>query len=121
MEPSGQESVFCTVEEALAIMRAGRVLLVVDDENRENEGDLVAAGETITPDIINFMATHGRGLICVPMEEQRLCQLGLGRMVPMDEQDRYRTAFTVSVDARDRHHHRHQRLRPGPHRAPPGR
>lgn len=101
MEQSGQESVFCTVEEALDIMRAGKLLLVVDDENRENEGDLVAAGETITPEIINFMATHGRGLICVPMEEPRLCQLGLGRMVPLDEQDRYRTAFTVSVDARE--------------------
>ena len=101
MVKSGQESVFCTVEEALGIMRAGGMLLVVDDENRENEGDVVAAGETVTPEIINFMATHGRGLICVPMEEQRLCRLGLGRMVPLDERDRYRTAFTVSVDARE--------------------
>lgn len=101
MEKSGQQSVFCSVEEALDIMRSGKMLLVVDDENRENEGDLVAAGETITPEIINFMATYGRGLICVPMEEQRLCRLGLGRMVPMDERDRYRTAFTVSVDARE--------------------
>ena len=101
MEKSGQESVFCSVEEALDIIRAGRMLLVVDDENRENEGDVVAAGETITPEIINFMATYGRGLICVPMEEQRLCRLGLGRMVPLDERDRYRTAFTVSVDARE--------------------
>jgi 3,4-dihydroxy 2-butanone 4-phosphate synthase / GTP cyclohydrolase II len=100
MEKSGQESVFCSVEEALDIMRNKGMLLVVDDENRENEGDLVAAGEKITPEIINFMATHGRGLICVPMEEQRLCHLGLGRMVPLDEHDRYRTAFTVSVDAR---------------------
>ena len=101
MEKSGQESVFCSVEEALDIIRAGQMLLVVDDENRENEGDLVAAGEKVTPEIINFMATHGRGLICVPMEEQRLCRLGLGRMVPLDERDRYRTAFTVSVDARE--------------------
>jgi len=101
MEKSGQESVFCTVEEALDVVRAGRMLLVVDDENRENEGDLVAAGEKITPDIINFMATYGRGLICVPMDESRLCRLGLGRMVPLDERDRYRTAFTVSVDARE--------------------
>lgn len=101
MEKSGQQPPFCTVEEALDIMRAGGMLLVVDDENRENEGDLVAAGEKITPEIINFMATHGRGLICVPMEEQRLCQLGLGRMVPLDERDRYRTAFTVSVDVRE--------------------
>ncbi len=101
MASSEQESVFCTVEEALSIMREGRMLLVVDDENRENEGDVVAAGETITPEIINFMATHGRGLICVPMDEPRLCKLGLGRMVPLDERDRYRTAFTVSVDARE--------------------
>ena len=101
MAASGQESVFCSVEEALDLIRAGRMLLVVDDENRENEGDLVAAGEKTTPEIINFMATHGRGLICVPMEEQRLCRLGLGRMVPLDERDRYRTAFTVSVDARE--------------------
>ena len=97
MEKSGQESVFCSVEEALDIIRDGRMLLVVDDENRENEGDLVAVGEKITPDIINFMATYGRGLICVPMDEQRLCKLGLGRMVPLDERDRYRTAFTVSA------------------------
>jgi len=101
MEKSGQESVFCTVEEALEIMRSGASLIVVDDENRENEGDIVAAGETITPDGINFMATHGRGLICVPMEEAQLCRLDLERMVPLDERDRYRTAFTVSVDARE--------------------
>lgn len=101
MATSGSESVFCTVEEAIEIIRAGRLLLIVDDENRENEGDLVAAGDTITPETINFMAMHGRGLICVPMEEPRLCQLGLGRMVPLDERDRFRTAFTVSVDARD--------------------
>ncbi len=101
MEKSKQESVFCSVEEALDIIRAGRTLLVVDDENRENEGDIVSAGETVTPEIINFMATYGRGLICVPMDEQRLCHLGLGRMVPLDERDRYRTAFTVSVDARE--------------------
>lgn len=101
MEKSNPGSVFCTVEEALDVIRAGQMLLVVDDENRENEGDLVAAGEKITPDIINFMATYGRGLICVPMDEARLCKLGLGRMVPLDERDRYRTAFTVSVDARE--------------------
>ena len=101
MQKSEQESIFCSVEEALDIMRTGRMLLVVDDENRENEGDIVAVGESVTPEIINFMATHGRGLICVPMAEERLQQLGLGRMVPLDERDRYRTAFTVSVDARE--------------------
>ena len=101
MEKSSSTSVFCSVEEALEVVRKGQMLLVVDDENRENEGDLVAAGEKITPEIINFMATYGRGLICVPMDEARLCRLGLGRMVPLDERDRYRTAFTVSVDARE--------------------
>jgi len=101
MSTSETESIFCTVEEAIEIMRSGKMLLIVDDENRENEGDLVAAGDHVTAETINFMATHGRGLICVPMEEQRLCRLGLGRMVPLDEHDRYRTAFTVSVDARE--------------------
>lgn len=101
MSTSEETSVFCTVEEAIDIMRNGELLLIVDDEHRENEGDLVAAGDKITAETINFMATHGRGLICVPMEEQRLCRLGLGRMVPLDEHDRYRTAFTVSVDARE--------------------
>jgi 3,4-dihydroxy 2-butanone 4-phosphate synthase/GTP cyclohydrolase II len=101
MVKSSPETPFCSVEEALDILRTGGMLLVVDDENRENEGDIVAAGETITPDIINFMATHGRGLICVPMAEQQLRRLGLGRMVPLDERDRFRTAFTVSVDARE--------------------
>ncbi len=101
MATSENEPVFCSVEEALDILRNKGMLLIVDDENRENEGDLVAAGEGITPETINFMATHGRGLICVPMEEQRLLRLGLGRMVPLDEHDRYRTAFTVSVDAKE--------------------
>lgn len=101
MATENNETLFCTVEDAIEIMRNRGMLLIVDDENRENEGDLVAVGETITPETINFMATHGRGLICVPMEEARLCSLGLGRMVPLDEHDRYRTAFTVSVDARE--------------------
>ena len=101
MVTSGEDSVFCTVEEALELIRAGKMVLVVDDEHRENEGDLVVAGEKITPEIINFMATHGRGLICVPMEEADLCRVGLCRMVPMEQQDRYRTAFTISVDARE--------------------
>lgn len=101
MSTSESSHVFCTVEEAIELLRRGQMLVIVDDENRENEGDLVAAGEQITPETINFMATHGRGLICVPMEEQRLCQLGLGRMVPLDEHDRFRTAFTVSVDAKE--------------------
>ncbi len=97
MEP---DKAFCTVEEAAGILRGGGMVLVTDDEHRENEGDLVAAAAGCTPQTINFMATHGRGLICVPMEADRLRALGLERMVPPDERDRYRTAFTVTVDAR---------------------
>ena len=100
MSTSGRDEIFCGVEEAAALLREGRMVLVVDDENRENEGDLVAAGERTTAETINFMVTHGRGLVCVPMEAGRLHELGLSRMVPPDERDRYRTAFTVSVDAR---------------------
>lgn len=95
-----RDETFCGVEEAADILRKGGMLLVVDDELRENEGDLVAAGEGITAETINFMVTEGRGLVCVPMEAGRLHELGLERMVPPDERDRYRTAFTVSVDAR---------------------
>ena len=101
MDTAGRDKAFCGVEEAGAILRAGGMVLVVDDELRENEGDLVAAGENVTADTVNFMATEGRGLICAPMIADRLHALGLERMVPPDERDRYRTAFTVSVDARD--------------------
>ena len=90
---------FCTVEEAAEILRSGQLLLLIDDQNRENEGDLVAAAELTTPDTINFMVTYGRGLVCVPMTADRLRALGLSRMVPPDDRDRLRTAFTVSVDA----------------------
>jgi 3,4-dihydroxy 2-butanone 4-phosphate synthase/GTP cyclohydrolase II len=66
-----------TIEEALQELRAGRVIIVVDDEDRENEGDFICAAETVTPEIINFMATHGRGLICTPMDEKRADELSL--------------------------------------------
>jgi len=101
METTGRDPAFCTVDEAAGVLRGGGMVLVTDDELRENEGDLVAAGETATAETINFMVTEGRGLVCVPMEAERLHALGLGRMVPPDERDRYRTAFTVSVDARE--------------------
>lgn len=100
MDNPAKGNAFCSVEEAAAILRGGGMVLVTDDEHRENEGDLIAAAESCTPGTINFMATHGRGLICVPMEADRLRALGLERMVPPDERDRYRTAFTVTVDAR---------------------
>ncbi len=86
-----------TIEEAIIDIRAGRVIIVVDDEDRENEGDFVCAAETITPEIINFMATHGRGLVCTPMEEKRADELGLNLMVSSNTA-LHETAFTVSID-----------------------
>ena len=86
-----------TVEEAIADVRAGKMVIIVDDEDRENEGDLAMAAECITPDAINFMATHGRGLICVPMLGERLERLRLPLMT-QDNTARLGTAFTVSVD-----------------------
>lgn len=87
------------IEEAIADIRQGKVIIVVDDENRENEGDFVAAAELITPETINFMAKHGRGLICAPLSEGRCKDLGLHKMVSHNT-DPLETAFTVSVDLR---------------------
>nr|WP_297788478.1 3,4-dihydroxy-2-butanone-4-phosphate synthase [uncultured Allomuricauda sp.] len=87
------------IEEAIADIRQGKVIIVVDDENRENEGDFLAAAELITPETINFMATHGRGLICAPLTEGRCKDLGLHKMVNHNT-DPLETAFTVSVDLR---------------------
>ena len=86
-----------TVEEAIADIRAGKVIIVVDDEDRENEGDFICAAECVTPEIINFMATHGRGLICTPITQQRAKELRLNRMVS-ENTDLHGTAFTVSID-----------------------
>ena len=86
-----------TIKEAIADIKAGKVVIVVDDEDRENEGDFVAAAETITPEIINFMATHGRGLICAPITRRRSEQLDLDLMVPRNTA-LHETPFTVSVD-----------------------
>ncbi|MBL7808840.1 MAG: 3,4-dihydroxy-2-butanone-4-phosphate synthase [Saprospiraceae bacterium] len=86
-----------TIEEAIAEIRAGRVIIVVDDEDRENEGDFICAAETITPETVNFMATHGRGLICTPLEEKRADELGLNLMVSSNTA-LHETAFTVSID-----------------------
>ncbi len=86
-----------TIEEAIADIRAGKIIIVVDDEDRENEGDFVCAAELVTPDIINFMATHGRGLICTPIEEKRANELDLPLMVTSNT-DLHETAFTVSID-----------------------
>ncbi|WP_010179954.1 3,4-dihydroxy-2-butanone-4-phosphate synthase [Aquimarina agarilytica] len=86
-----------TIESAITDIRAGKVIIVVDDENRENEGDFVAAAEMVTPEMVNFMATHGKGLICTPLTEKRCDELKLSMMVG-DNTDPMQTAFTVSVD-----------------------
>ena len=86
-----------TIEEAIEEIKNGKVIVVVDDEDRENEGDFVCAAESITPEIVNFMATHGRGLICVPLMEDRCVELGLDMMVGNNTAV-HETAFTVSVD-----------------------
>jgi 3,4-dihydroxy 2-butanone 4-phosphate synthase/GTP cyclohydrolase II len=91
---------YVTVEEALVEIRAGRFVIVVDDEDRENEGDLTMAAEKVTPEAINFMATHGRGLICMPMTEARLKALDIPLMVQKNTSP-YGTAFCVSIEARD--------------------
>jgi 3,4-dihydroxy 2-butanone 4-phosphate synthase/GTP cyclohydrolase II len=88
-----------TIEEAIEDIRQGKVIIVVDDENRENEGDFLAAAEKVTPQMINFMATHGRGLICAPLTENRCEDLELNMMV-RNNTDPMETAFTVSVDLR---------------------
>lgn len=90
----------CSIPEAIEEIRNGRIIILVDSEDRENEGDLVIAAEYCTPEVINFMATHGRGLICVPMTQSRSQRLELDLMVE-NNQDKYGTAFTVSVDARE--------------------
>lgn len=86
-----------TIEEAIQDIQAGKVLIVVDNEDRENEGDFICAAEKITPEIINFMATHGRGLICAPLDENRADELDLPLMVSSNTAF-HETAFTVSVD-----------------------
>lgn len=96
---SGEE-LFCSVEEALKEIREGRMVIVVDDEDRENEGDLIAAAESATDETINFMVKYARGLVCVPLSSQRCEELGLEPMT-RENTDLHGTAFTVSVDARE--------------------
>ncbi len=86
-----------TIEEALEDIKAGKVIIVVDDENRENEGDFLTAARNSSPEIINFMATHGRGLICAPLSEDRCAELNLELMV-QNNNSHYETPFTISVD-----------------------
>jgi len=86
-----------TISEALTDIKNGKIIIVVDDENRENEGDFICAAEKVTPELVNFMITHGRGLVCVPLTESRCYNLNLGKMVS-NNTDPLKTAFTVSVD-----------------------
>ena len=88
---------FNTIEEAIKDIKEGKVVIVIDDENRENEGDFVAAAEKVTPEMINFMATHGKGLICTPLLEKRCEELGLDLMIGKNTAA-FETPFTVSVD-----------------------
>jgi 3,4-dihydroxy 2-butanone 4-phosphate synthase/GTP cyclohydrolase II len=93
------KSPFSSIEAAIDAFRDGRMIIVVDDEDRENEGDLTVAAEKITPEIINFMAKEGRGLICMPMTEERLEELDIPQMVPQNTA-RFETAFCVSIEAK---------------------
>ena len=90
---------FSTIEEAIEDVRQGKMIVIVDDEDRENEGDLMIAAEKATPELINFMARFGRGLICLTLTEKRTRELGLSMMVD-DNQSAFETPFTVSIDAR---------------------
>ncbi len=99
MSDARSEPRFATVEEALDELRAGRVVVILDDEDRENEGDLACAAQFVTPEIVNFMATHGRGLICLPMMADRLDALKIPPMV-QENTARRGTAFCVSIEAR---------------------
>lgn len=99
MTPGSPSPPLTRVERAVAEIRAGRMVVLVDDEDRENEGDLVMAADLVTPEAVNFMARHGRGLICVSLTEERVTRLGLP-MMAADNRSPRSTAFTVSVDAR---------------------
>jgi 3,4-dihydroxy 2-butanone 4-phosphate synthase / GTP cyclohydrolase II len=98
-EPQNLNGAFATIEDAIAAIRAGKMVIVVDDEDRENEGDLTIAAEKITPDAVNFMARYGRGLICLAMTPERLDELELPLMVPQNS-SRFETAFCVSIEAK---------------------
>jgi 3,4-dihydroxy 2-butanone 4-phosphate synthase/GTP cyclohydrolase II len=94
------QDMFSSIEETLEDVRQGKMIIIVDDEDRENEGDLMIASETVTPDAINFMARFGRGLVCVALTEERTRELGLSMMVE-DNQSPFETPFTISIDAQN--------------------
>ena len=95
------ESIFDPIEDVIEAFRNGEIIVMTDDEDRENEGDLICAAEKTTAETINFMITYARGLVCVPMEEDQLSRLGLSHMVPAHSSDKYHTAFMDSVDIRE--------------------
>ena len=90
---------FHPIDQAVEDIRAGRIVIVVDDADRENEGDFIMAAEAVTPEAINFMATHGRGIVCLPLEGSRLDELHIPLMVA-SKAGSHETAFAVSIDAR---------------------
>ena len=96
----GPGNIFSSIEDAMEDVRQGRMIVIVDDEDRENEGDLMIASEKATPEAINFMAKYGRGLICLALTEERTSELGLSMMVENNE-SAFETPFTVSIDARE--------------------
>ena len=99
---TGVVSRFCSIEDAIAAIAAGKMIVVLDDEGRENEGDLVMAADCATPQAISFMITHGRGLVCLSITSARANELGLSPMVEKNN-DPHGTAFTVSIDGRSEH------------------
>ena len=98
MHPSAMDAAFSDIEDIIADVRAGKMVIMVDDENRENEGDLIMAAEKVRPEDINYMATHGRGLICLTLSRERCAQLRLPLMVTETDQ-RHTTNFTISIEA----------------------
>src|SRR5882724_10813549 len=99
-DASASGSPFCPIEDAIEAIRRGEMVVVCDSPDRENEGDLCMAAELVTPDAINFMATNGRGLICLTLTPERCDELGL-RLMVSHNQSPYETAFTVSIEARE--------------------
>src|SRR5512134_1660712 len=97
--PPKRSGPFCSIEEAIADIKAGKMVILMDDESRENEGDLCMAAEAVTPDAINFMAKYARGLVCLALTDDRIAELGLPMMVS-ENRAPLGTAFTVSIDAR---------------------
>jgi len=115
-EPQSRARSFASIEDAVGAIRAGQMAIVVDDEDRENEGDLTIAAEKITPQAINFMAQYGRGLICLAMTSEHLDALEIPLMVPHNS-SRFETRFLCQHRGEGRHHHRNFGRRSCRHRA----